>query len=87
MAEWTDTGPDFPALAAVMQEMKVAIMRLEAENQPEPGPAIADPAATAAAATQTDSLPVPVKLLANWREILVALGLHDNREDKKRFSG
>jgi len=33
MIEWVDTGPDFPALAIVKQEMKVAIMRLAAEKR------------------------------------------------------
>ena len=77
MAEWTDTGPDFPALAAVMQEMKLAIMRLEAENQPESGPAIAGPAATATAADETAWVPAAtlwrdrfetMKELAKFRE-------------------
>ena len=34
----------------------------------------------------TEPLPVPVKLLASWREILIALGMKNNREDKQKVS-
>lgn len=44
------------------------------------------PQTATATATSNDEPPKPAVYLTSWREILIALGMHDNAEDKQKVS-